>query len=234
MSNFVNYFNYIKKSVKKKGFIKTLIFIYRQISFDLKYNTDTKLPVDLVNLKIKDDSINFSFRYEGIDNIIFESIIRKLSKAFINKGLFVDLGCGKGKALMIASKYFSEVIGIELSYEISKICKYNIKQYFKKTSKKPNINILTCNARDYKIPVKANVFYFFNPFHETVINSVLDNIEDSLKLEYRDIVIIYAYAKYKNAFSKRNYRVLFSLNSDNKQINFYNDYGVYVYTNKHL
>jgi SAM-dependent methyltransferase len=95
---------------------------------------------------------------------------------------FVDVGCGKARPLIIASRYkFAELIGVEYSPQLCEIARSNLR--------KLGIHCLVeCkDAAEFRFPDR-NVFVFlFNPFGPVVLNRVLRNLPAS-----REIVIAYA------------------------------------------
>ena len=72
---------------------------------------------------------------------------------------FIDVGCGKGKGILIASNFnFKKIIGIEINKNIYNVCKQNLSNY-SKTKYKKNIQLINVNALDYNI-TDENIFFF--------------------------------------------------------------------------
>ena len=96
----------ILKDIYRKGLIDAVKIYLLKIEtriFDYKYNVNTHKDSYLKDLKF--DSINKkeAFNYETV--AIF-SIKKILNNIDINKNdIFIDFGCGKGRVLLIASKY---------------------------------------------------------------------------------------------------------------------------------
>ena len=108
---------------------------------------------------------------------------------------FVDIGCGKGKVLLIASLFgFKKISGIDIHQKLLKISKKNISIFQKTTKKKININLTRIDARHYNIE-NDNVFYFFNPFSHVVLNVILRAIKKNNK---KETYIIYCAPKTDN------------------------------------
>jgi len=223
------FLGHIYKSIKIRGLINTIAVLRLNIAFDLKNKTDTWFPVGLHCLKVVGKNKKYGVTYQGVDSFVFKSIFQKLNRDF-TCSTFVDLGCGKGKALILASDFFRMLIGVDFSEEMCNICRKNINKYSKRTGKNLEVEIINQDAAQYKIPENADVFFMYNSFHEPVISTVIDNIEKSLKINNREIFIVYVNALYNNIFEKRDYQLLLSLSEETSRYKVYDDYGVYVYT----
>jgi Histone methylation protein DOT1 len=106
---------------------------------------------------------------------------------------FVDLGSGKGRALLLASEFpFSEILGVELATELHQIASQNIQRYRSKTQKCENIQSLNLDAAEFEIPLTPLVLYLFNPFRPGVLIPVLQRLQRSLDSHPRDVTLIYA------------------------------------------
>ena len=61
----------------------------------------------------------------------------------------------------------------------------------------------------YLIPDNAQVFYFFNPFGEEVLQKVIDNIKESVKQHPRKVYCIYLNPKFKAVFEENGFKVFY-------------------------
>jgi hypothetical protein len=105
---------------------------------------------------------------------------------------FVDLGSGKGRALLVASEFsFSEIIGVEFAAELHEIACRNIRHYRSKTQKCKNVKSLNLDAAEFELPETPLVLYLFNPFRPAVLVPVLQRLQRSLDLHPRNVTLIY-------------------------------------------
>lgn len=94
--------------------------------------------------------------------------------------LFVDFGCGKGKALLLAAElHFQEIIGIELSSKLIRIAEDNLRTYIKRTRERETFRLHCMDAGNFQIPEKPAIYYFANPFQAEVMRKVLASIQHS-------------------------------------------------------
>jgi len=78
--------------------------------------------------------------------------------------LFIDIGSGKGKLLLLASHFpFSGIVGIEYAPALHATAVNNIKQ-FKNKAGRPDIISVNANAMTWELPTKPAVYFLYNPF----------------------------------------------------------------------
>ena len=106
--------------------------------------------------------------------------------------VFIDLGSGKGRALLMASDYpFRRVLGVELLPELHDIAQENITNYHSPDQKCRAIESHCCDAREFEFPPEAMVLYIFNPFPESGLAKVIGNLERSIERNPRPVYVVY-------------------------------------------
>ena len=125
--------NWLRKNLKKKGVIGVADFAVSFISdylFDFRYGTSTGGWIPASQLQINSGNVEHSARYQATKTRPFRKLLKKLS--FPKNSVFVDVGAGKGKALLIASGYgFERLSGIEFAHDLCEIAKSNVDVYRK-------------------------------------------------------------------------------------------------------
>ncbi len=114
---------------------------------------------------------------------------------------FLDIGCGKGRALCVAALHgFTNLTGIDFSKELCEAAKENLRLTKEKI---PGISYTVINndAFYYEIPSDADYIFLFNPFDETIMSGVAENILSSLEQYPRSIHIIYVNPLHKEYFT---------------------------------
>src|SRR5208283_3490200 len=168
---------------------------------DLKYGIDTFSWVELDDLKIDGNKKKRAKMYQPTCTLPLRELLRELN---IPPGkVFVDLGCGKGLVLLVASEFgFKEARGIELSPVLCDIAIKNCAIYKEKTKAGTNFIVLMADVIDYCLNDDEDVFYLFNPFDEYVLEQALNNITASLQRRNREVLIIYRNAVYESIIKK--------------------------------
>ncbi len=122
---------------------------------------------------------------------------------------FLDIGCGMGRAMVVAAHYGAKKItGIDIAKNLIAKSKINLAAL---KTKMPNVeaNCYLQNAYYFKIPTDVDVIFLFNPFDELVMDAVVENILDSLEENKRKIKIIYFNPMEKQCFLESGFRQTF-------------------------
>ncbi|HYV76416.1 MAG TPA: hypothetical protein VFB24_19365, partial [Candidatus Binatia bacterium] len=59
------------------------------------------------------------------------------------------------------------------------------------------------DAREFDFPAEPIVLYLFNPFPEHVLGRVLANLHESLRMEPRDVIVVYHNLIHERLFADR-------------------------------
>jgi SAM-dependent methyltransferase len=106
--------------------------------------------------------------------------------------VFVEFGCGKGRIVIDAARRyrFAQVIGVELSEELSSVARALIGEENGRL-RCPDVRIENVDATTFEIPDAMTYAYMFNPFNGETFQHVLDNIVASLDRSPRRLRLIY-------------------------------------------
>jgi SAM-dependent methyltransferase len=184
-----------------------LVWSHQQNShpFDIKYGTDTGGVIEAGALDIADDKVAHANRYQTAIVEVFVSILSELPIRY-EEFMFIDLGSGKGRALLLASQFpFKEITGVELSPSLHRIACRNIQIYRDDFQRCRKIQSVCEDAAEYQIPPEKAVFYLFNPFDEQVMQMLAENIEESLHRVPREIHVIYLKPLHRDVFDRARF-----------------------------
>jgi len=175
-SNF--YFKSYLKILKNRGIGSLFDEIKDNLLFDLINGTSTQIREG----KSTDNYKHYSPAYSSL---IVESI-RNLNIKYENYN-FIDLGSGKGKVTLIASKFrFKKIIGVELYKKLINAAKENQKIFFSKKWNKTykcKIEYVCKDAEKYSIKMDKNIYFMFDPFTEKKLKKILKKITSQKKFE---------------------------------------------------
>lgn len=133
--------------------------------------------------------------YQPTDDRLFREMLdtlQELTSYSCADFTFIDLGSGKGRALLMASNYpFRRIVGIELLPALNTIAERNTREYRNVEQKCFAIEPLCADATVYAFPHGPIVLYLFNPLPEAGLRSVIANLERSLRHEPRKAYVIY-------------------------------------------
>jgi SAM-dependent methyltransferase len=129
--------------------------------------------------------------YFATEPWLFEQMMRALPINF-SDFTFVDLGSGKGRALLMAAPYgFKKIIGAELMPEWHQAAEENIRKFGAGDDPGSAIESLCMDVRDFEFPAEPLVVYLFNPFPEPVFAAVLERLRQSVLKNPRPMFVAY-------------------------------------------
>jgi len=103
---------------------------------------------------------------------------------------FIDLGCGKGRALLVAAEFpFRHVFGVELVVELASAAQENV---LLNPLWKERISIINQDATKLTFPDGPLVLYFYNPFYDRIMRRFLANLERELRGSPREVILVFA------------------------------------------
>ncbi len=183
------------QSVRSNGFwttISKLFIMAADLLYDMRYGVDTLKESALQELSIDGDNRIRGTNYVPARVLALRQLFKILKPIFTKDRVFVDIGSGKGRVMMIASEYgVKEARGIEFAHELSELSKKNWAIYQYKTHAKTGFKVYEGDVVDYEIRPDEDIFFMNNPFDETVLNRLLDNLCVSLRQNRRPVFIIY-------------------------------------------
>jgi len=211
----MNYITNITKKVKRqillRGLFKTLLFILvkafkslfkknrkgtylqnkKDAEFDDRYKVDTKGIIKTSELEINNRDWIYYTAYQAINQDDFCNNLNDLKLAF-ELFTFVDIGAGKGRAILLASTYpFKQIIGIGISEKLVNIAKKNLLSFPEDLRKCFNVELLCIDAVEFEIPKVPCVIYLYNPFDEPIMQKIVQKIIKSYNELHRRMVILY-------------------------------------------
>jgi len=142
--------------------------------FDARHGTDTGGFEHIWQFSIQSDNARFGTHYRATSE---RDLVQALTAIPEDLGAFtfVDVGCGKGKTLMVAARLgFRSVIGVEFAPELAAIAGANVAKVGI-----GNALVVEGDAAAFTFPDDPLIVYFYNPFSPEVMRQVIDNLERS-------------------------------------------------------
>ncbi|HQY11842.1 MAG TPA: class I SAM-dependent methyltransferase [Ferruginibacter sp.] len=187
--------------------------IRQEIKGERKYGINTTGADELKKLQNLGVDISHATIYMPVSYELLEDIFEQLSnlkpqttnhKLQTSNGKpfnhFLDIGCGKGRALCVAAHHgFKKLTGIDFSKELCEAAKANL-EVTKQRIPGMDFSVIHNDAFYFEIPADADCIFFFNPFDETIMSGVVENILESLQNHPRRLSIIYVNPLHKEYF----------------------------------
>lgn len=168
----------------------------RQRYGDAEYDWDYRVNTTSATVGWRDRLLGLLHSpYQPTEPALFHEILETL---FHDGGIdprefvFLDLGSGKGRTLLMASDYpFSEVIGVELLPSLHRAAQENIAAYKSEKQRCFVLQSISADASGFEFPSRPMVLYLFNPLPEDALVRTLKNLEASLEKNLRKCFVIY-------------------------------------------
>jgi hypothetical protein len=162
--------------------------------FDRAHGIETGGRIPLGNLDVEHEAWREGNRYEAAVPSEFRDLIEKVPGPF-ERFTFVDLGSGKGRALLLASEYpFNRIIGVELARELHEVCLRNIEAYRSPTQRCRRIESHCADATSFPLPPEPIVLFLNNPFSDALWRRLLGGLRASLHAAPREVHVVVANA----------------------------------------
>ncbi len=195
-------------SVRERGLGKSLAFLASQvwgllcdsmperrrsrfgdIDYDCDYGFDTTWARLSWSVRLREV---FTERlYQPTVPAEFSEMLQQLARVDFTHFTFIDLGSGKGRALLLAAAYpFQRILGVEVQAELHAIAEENLAR-LRENGSKIDAHSICLDAREFSFPPDPLVVYLFNPFPDYVLSTVLDNLRTSLARHSRPVYVIY-------------------------------------------
>jgi precorrin-6B methylase 2 len=166
------------------------------LEFDKKWGLDTGGIIAPEKSDIVGSNWLSGQKYQGCDPKKLIEVLNLLGITY-EQFSFVDLGSGKGRAIIVASSFpFKNIIGVEYSRKLADIARINISKYTSDDRKCKNIEVICTDASFFTLPEDPLVIFIFNSFGKRVMRSVLINISNSYLKKARRIIVLYFNAEF--------------------------------------
>jgi SAM-dependent methyltransferase len=194
----------VRHSAASSGLRRTLADIFIKIvinsigynaerdpSFDSRYGTDTTGRIQTGDLGVADASVLETAR------LYLPSPPRVTRWMLQNVGIdhsdftFVDLGCGKGRVLLVASEFaFRAIHGVDISAELCNTARINATVYRPASRKCRDIHVHNLDATKFEFPGGHLLIHLYHSFDVELTVEILRRIGDSPR-SMRQLVVAY-------------------------------------------
>jgi len=144
--------------------------------------------------------------YYGVAPSILRSIVELWLETApvhpIERYTFVDIGAGKGRAMLAASELpFRQVIGVELNPALADIAQRNLDHWIASREGDPTarrhapVRLVEQDALDFEFPRSPCVAFLFHPFEAPLMKKLLRRMERQFAMRPGDLDVLYVNAE---------------------------------------
>ena len=159
--------------------------------FDTDHRVTTQAIAFLSDLdpELVGDAGAHATHYEPVPPGDFAALLALVPAADIERATFVDVGCGMGRALLLASEYpFHAIVGIEVSPALHELARENIANAVGFQQRCRDVRVIRADARIARYPAGPLVIFLYNPFDapalEVTLNAMLFERSDDVLVLY--------------------------------------------------
>ena len=177
--------------------------------FDRTYGTDTGGLIPRTGLLTGHPNDAYITAYYAIAPSILDCVIdlwlQTLPLYAIDRYTFLDVGAGKGRAMLTASLYpFQQVIGIELNPTLAAIGRNNLLAFAASSEASPlaPVSMLEADALEAPLPSTPTLAFLFHPFEAPVLKRFLARIEHHYNRQPGRFDLLYVNAEHAQVIDR--------------------------------
>lgn len=177
-----------------------------EVWFDLVRGTSTTSPSSFDASGVAAQAAVDGVRYQGVSPQTTRQLLDLIPSA-ARRAVFIDYGCGKGRAIIIAAESgFSHLIGVECNHQLAVACRRNLKR-----SSATNAAVLCCvhegNAAEFQPPPRPLVAFLYNPFRGETLRRVIDRLRGHALLGGHSVWVAYVNPVERESFVEAGFRL---------------------------
>ena len=163
--------------------------------FDARFGVRTSGLVAGRHLKSGHRHDRHATAYFGVAPSVLRALVKrwqKLSQVPIGETVFVDLGAGMGRAVLLGSELgFKAVVGVELHPTLAGIARSNVALWRAAGRSTSPIRVLEGDAVEFELPSGPVLVFLFNPFGRAVLARLLNSWHGSRTERSDPVDILY-------------------------------------------
>jgi SAM-dependent methyltransferase len=181
----MNKLNYIFEILNKRGFVFIWKYFLESKLFDIIHGTQTSSRVPKEQQKIdgiyENEQSNGLLYVASFSSVTKETVncaVEVLGESAFSEAQFLDLGCGKGKALLVFAKFFGvnqqfPAIGIEYDPNLVSVAQSNLQKCGFARGRVKVVADSALNLLTY-VSSETLVVYLYNSFQGETLRAVLN------------------------------------------------------------
>ncbi len=190
MRTILKYSGFAVTTLWKQGVWHATANLVAEIAFDLGHGVETIVPREVEADGLANSEPSDAVQYQGANPRLVRALLRTLPPT-ARKARFVDFGCGKGRALLLAAEAgFTRLIGIERSPALAKVTEQNL-QRSRRLAASVGREVLCMDAQYFSLPAGPLVLFFYNPFNGETLDCVVTNVQARMLAEADDLWVVY-------------------------------------------
>jgi SAM-dependent methyltransferase len=175
------------------------------LEFDQQWGTDTGGNFIPDKAEVIGPNWKYGARYQGCNATALAKVLAGLPIEH-QRFQFVDLGCGKGRAILVAARFpFRKIVGVEYSDQLCQVARHNVSCFPTSERRCKEIEIICADAASFQFSEDLLLIFLFNPFGRKVMNRVVQNVSASYRRNPRRIIVVYFNAQFADSWKEAGF-----------------------------
>ncbi|MDE1155085.1 MAG: class I SAM-dependent methyltransferase [Acidobacteriaceae bacterium] len=150
--------------------------------FDQENGTDTGGVIGAASLGSGGANDEHITAYAGVPPSRLVGALERWKSLLVSESVenfrFYDLGCGKGRALLLASRWpFLEAVGVELDPRLARIAEQNVTRWLAQGKAVCPVDARQGDATAVAYTEGPRLLFLYNPFGPPVVRAVLNALQ---------------------------------------------------------
>ncbi len=185
--------SYIRYRISVYFYYRRLFRVIEQDGFDKTHGTETSQIIEGFHMDAVGKKGEPITRCETLLAKWTREILQALPIKNHEDYIFIDVGSGKGRVMLVASELpFKKIVGVDISSECVATTRKNIEIY-KDGVHKDRFELHCMDVEDYELPPEDTILYAYNPFGRDVMKRFVTKLETSLRDHPRKLLFLYVF-----------------------------------------
>ena len=162
--------------------------------FDQLHGTDTGSLIPGEDLATGHRHDRHITAYHGVAPSLFRKLMQRwlpLAQYSLERTAFVDIGAGKGRAMLLGAEYpFRRIVGVELHPALAAAARSNIERW-QAVHEGPAMRVEEGDAMRLRMPSGPCLVFLFNPFDIVLMDRFLHRLKTQFKSRPHELDILY-------------------------------------------
>ncbi len=175
--------------------------------FDKEHGTETGALIPGEDLQTGHRHDRYITAYHGTAPSLFQKVMahwRGVAIHPVEQTAFLDIGAGKGRAMLLASQMpFRRIVGVELHPMLAAKMRENV-EHWQETHATPPMRIDEADAMTLRMPSGPCCLFLFNPFDLVLMDRFLDRLKVQFRGREQDLDLLYVNDEQKRLIAEEH------------------------------
>ncbi len=177
--------------------------------FDVEHGTETGALIPGEDLQTGHRHDRYITAYHGTAPSLFGKVMghwRGVAVHPVEQTAFVDVGAGKGRAMLLASEMpFRRIVGVELHPMLAAVMRENVERWHL-LHDTPPMRVEEADAMTLRMPVGPCCLFLFNPFDLVLMDRFLERLTKQFAGREGDLDLLYVNDEQKRLIEEEHPR----------------------------